>query len=73
MCGGSPSERETETDNGRMEKLGAGADVNAADGIVSLRNSSTPSAAVTALVTCDTRDNNKKIVILAKLVNIANV
>ena len=26
MCGGSPSERETETDNGRMEKLGAGAD-----------------------------------------------
>ena len=25
------------------------------------------------LVTCDTRDNNKRIVILAKLVNIANV
>ena len=25
------------------------------------------------LVTCDTRDNNKGIVILAKLVNIANV
>ena len=39
------------------------ADVNAADGIVSLRKSSTPSAAVTALVTCDTSiplsaDNN---------------
>ncbi|RGU70194.1 hypothetical protein DWW32_09660 [Holdemanella biformis] len=25
------------------------------------------------LVTCDTRDNNKRIVILAKLVNIASV
>ena len=39
------------------------ADVNAADGIVSLRKSSTPSAAATALVTCDTSvplsaDNN---------------
>lgn len=28
---------------------------------------------LTTLVTCDTRDNNKRIVILAKLVNIANV
>ena len=28
---------------------------------------------LTTLVTCDTRDNNERIVILAKLVNIANV
>ena len=42
-------------------------------GLTFLTKSSTLSAAATALVTCDTRDNNKRIVILAKLVNIANV
>ena len=45
------------------EQVSGIADVNAADGIVSLRKSSTPSAAATALVTCDTSvplsaDNN---------------
>lgn len=45
------------------EQVSGIADVNVADGIVSLRKSSTPSAAATALVTCDTSvplstDNN---------------